>query len=132
MKDSVEARAMERAKGYYEDDAWKVIDVSRVRNDHKGYDLLVQRASEELKVEVKGSKKPYHGIPDLHSNELDDQGRLIADILFVVYLPDGLPSRVAIIPRDEFPQNCMQRKVTYCIRNAWKNPAFIKRFLGDV
>ena len=131
MKDSVETRAMERATKHYEDKAWKVTNVSRVRKDHKGYDLLVQRRSEELKVEVKGSKSPYHGIPDLHSNELDDQGRLIADFLFVVYLPDDLPSRAAIIPRNEFPPNCMQRKVTYCIRSAWKNQAFIKRFLEE-
>jgi hypothetical protein len=123
---------MDRAMKYYEDKVWKVTNVSRVRKDHKGYDLLIQRGSDQLKVEVKGSKSPCHGIPDLHSNELDDQGRLIADILFVVYLPDDKPSRVAIIPRDAFPPNCMRRKVTYCIRSAWKNPEFIRRFLEEV
>ena|ERR1035437_10107466 len=131
MRDSVENLAMARAMKYYEEYEGRsctVTNVSRLRNDHKGYDLLVQRGSEKLKVEVKGSKSPYLGIPDLHSNELDDQGLLIADFLFVVYLPDNLPPRMAIIPRKEFPSNCMQRKVTYCIRTAWKNQEFIRRF----
>lgn len=59
----VEVRAVELVVQYYESRGWAVTDVSRVRGEHGGYDLLVTKGSEQLKVEVKGCTRPY-GIPD--------------------------------------------------------------------
>jgi hypothetical protein len=48
---AVEARAMEVAAKYYEDEGWIVEDVHKTRS----YDLIIQRNGEEVHVEVKGT-----------------------------------------------------------------------------
>ncbi|HEV1994036.1 MAG TPA: DUF3883 domain-containing protein [Candidatus Acidoferrum sp.] len=131
MKGRVEDRAMKFAECYYRKKGWEVKNVARARGEHFGYDLFLERGSERLKVEVKGSAKPYHGIPDLYKNEVDEHKRLRADFLCVVYFPLGKPEKLAIIPRDRILPDCLKPKISYCISSKFKGPESIREFLVD-
>lgn len=131
MAERVEDRAMKFAESYYKKQGWEVQNVARTRGQHFGYDLFLERCSERLKVEVKGSAKPYRGIPDLYENEVDENKRLRADFLFVAYFPPGKPEKVAIIPRDRIPPRSLKPRISYCISNKFKSPEFIREFLSE-
>jgi hypothetical protein len=131
MEDSVETRAINLVVGYYESRDWEVTNVSRARGDHGGYDLLVQRGSERLNVEVKGCTRRY-GIPDPYITEFDPESRrLIADILCVVYFWCD-PPQLAIIPRDAIPPEYVVPKFGYRISGKFKNARTIDKFLVEV
>jgi hypothetical protein len=131
MGDRVEVRAMKFAECYYRKRGWAVRNVAHARGEHAGYDLFLVRGSEQLKVEVKGSAKPYHGIPDLYETEVDEHKRLTADLLCVVYFPRGMPEKLAIIPRDCIPPDCLRAKISYCISNAFKGAESVGQFLVE-
>ena len=81
----IETRAVTFAEAYYESIGWAVKNVSRVRGNHAGYDLFLEKDGEKLMVEVKGCSRLFQ-IPDLYGSEIDAATQmLIADELCVVY-----------------------------------------------
>jgi hypothetical protein len=131
MEDSVAVRAMKSAECYYKKKGWTVKNVAALGGEHAGCDLFLERDSERLKIEVKGSAKPYYGIPDLFGTEVNKHKMLIADFLCVVYLPPGKPEKLAIIPRDRIPPDCLKAKVSYRICNKFKSTESIREFLDE-
>jgi hypothetical protein len=132
MAESVEKQAMALARKYFEGNGWKVDDVSRLSGEHAGYDLCVTKGSKRLRVEVKGSAKPYYGIPDLYGASVDKDKRLIADVLCVGYFPESGPQKLAIKLRDDFPPDAMVPKSSYCIKNEYKSLESISERLVDI
>lgn len=132
MAESIEKQAMALAREYFERKEWKVVDVSRLSGEHAGYDLHVTKDSKLLKVEVKGSAKSFEGIPDLYGASVDNDMRLVADVLCVGYFPESAPPKMAIMLRDDFPPSAMQPKLSYCIKNEYKNRDSISKRLVDV
>jgi len=133
MEDRVELRAVEFARAYYESKGYTAANVSRVRGDHGGYDLLATRGDEKLKIEVKGSTKPF-GIPDPYHTEFDPKTRqLIADVLCVVYfVPGSEQPLLAIIPREAILPEYIIPKFGYRISGRFKNERTIRPFLVDL
>jgi hypothetical protein len=135
-EDKIDVRAMKWAKCFYEKKGWRVTDVARRRNEHSGYDLFLEKGSEQRMVEVKGCSTLY-GIPDLHHNEFiaDANGslRLVADELCVVYfLPDGQRKR-AIIPREEIPPEfVVTLRPSYRISGKFKNAKEMDEFIEEI
>ncbi len=130
-EERVELRAMKFAECYYKKSGWKVRNVSRNRREHAGYDLFLEKGSEQRTVEVKGCKKLY-GIPDFYDTEIDRESkRLIADELCVVYyLPDRQP-KLAIIPRECILPDNIVPKLGYRLRK-FKNARLMKKFFVEI
>ncbi len=132
MASDVEDRAMKLAYDFFEKNGWNPADVSRVHGAHGGYDLLLTKNSRTLTVEVKGSGKPYHGIPDLYHTQLDTTKNLVADYLCVGYFPPGGTEKLAIIPRAGFGPDAFNQVPHYCIKPKYKNRSFISERLVDL
>ena len=131
MEERVELRAMSFVRNYYETRGWKAENVSHTRGAHGGYDFLLTKDSEQLKVEVKGCCRPY-GIPDQYHSEFDESTRrLIADVLCVVYFLNSEPPKLAIIPRDSIPPEYIVPKRRYRISGKFKNEKTIRQFLVE-
>ncbi len=92
----------------------------------------MQKDSKTLTVEVKGSAKPYHGIPDLYYTQIDQNKELIADYLCVGYFPPDGPEMLAIIPRGHFPSDAFDARPHYCVKPKYKNRAFIDTHVTDM
>jgi hypothetical protein len=133
LEDRVESRAMELVRHYYERRGWEVKNVSRARGEHGGYDYLITKGSEQIKVEVKGCTRPY-GIPDPYHTEFDRESRqLIADLLCIAYfLPDSSTPKLAIIPRAAIPPEFVVPKFAYRISSRFKNARTINPFLVEL
>jgi hypothetical protein len=126
---SVELRAIEVVTRYYKEDGYEVENVTRVRGKHYGYDLVVQKNSTQLKVEVKGCTKLYQ-IPDSYSTQFDKATRqLIADFLCVVCFQDPQNPQLAIIPREAILPEYVIPKYGYRISGKFKNAKMMGRFL---
>ena len=129
---------MKWAECYYEKKGWKVTNVAhpRHRNEHSGYDLFLERGSEQRKVEVKGCSTLY-GIPDPYHTEFvanpDGSLRLVADELCIVYfLPDGKRKR-AIIPREEIgPEFVEVLRPSYRISSKFKKAQAMEEFIEEI
>ncbi len=129
VSDSVEKRAVEFVTAYYVRKGYVVTNVTRVRGDHGGYDLVAKSNEGELRLEVKGCSRPW-GIPDPYCTEFDaDTRRLVADFLCVVYFIGDVPPQLAIIPRDAIPPEYVVPKFGYRISGRFKNKATISPFL---
>jgi hypothetical protein len=122
--------AMQVAESYFTKQGWQVINVSRARGEHGGYDLYLSKGEERIRVEVKGCTRAY-GIPDPYHTEFDrDTKNLIADLLCVVYfLPDTPGPRIAVIPPDAIPTDCVTLKLGSRISSRFKNRDTIERFM---
>jgi hypothetical protein len=117
----VELRAMALVKRYYESKDWEVKNVSKARGDHGGYDYLITKGSEQLRVEVKGCTRAY-GIPDPYHTEFHPESRqLIADVLCVAYFIAGKETQLAIIPRSAILPEHVTQKISYRISGKFKN-----------
>jgi hypothetical protein len=115
---------------FFHSKGWLVRHSSDLLGVHVGYDLLLEKGPERLTVKVKGSNKPYSGIPDLYETSVDNQG-LVADLLCVGYFPAGRPEKLAVIPRAEIPRKAFTPKVSYRVSNDYKNQKRISKFLFD-
>ena len=136
MKMSIEHRAIEIARKYFERDH-KVDDVTRRKRGMKnrgGYDLQVLRKTSKAgfwKVEVKGSAHPW-GIPDLYGTEVEDKKgnrKLVADFLFVVYFVHGRRPICCKIPRRAIKSSLLIPKLGYRIRSTFKKEKILRKFL---
>lgn len=129
QEDRVEHRAMDFVKAYYENNGYSVLNVSKARGEHGGYDLFVTKGAESLKVEVKGCTRPY-GIPDPYHTEFDkDTLQLIADVLCVVYFIGEAEPALAVIPRSAIDPKHVTLKYGYRISSRFKNQKSISPFL---
>ncbi len=128
----IELRAIRFAEAFYEHLGWKVLNVSKVRGSHAGYDLLLEQNSERLTVEVKGCSSLYQ-IPDLYETEIDrETKRLAADELCVVYwLADDHPPQLARIPREALEPEYITPKLGYRISGRFKNERSLEKFMVD-
>jgi hypothetical protein len=115
-------RAIKFAEAYYEGLGWTVENVARVRGDHAGYDLFLEKDSERMTVEVKGCSRLYQ-IPDLYDTEINRETKqLIADELCVVYYVfQGHAPQVARIPRAAILPEFIVPKYGYRISGRFKN-----------
>jgi hypothetical protein len=130
-EERIELGAMKFAESYYEKSGWKVKNMSRKGGEHAGYDLYLERGSEERKVEVKGCTKLY-GIPDFYHAEIDRESkRLVADELCVVYFLPGRKHKLAIIPREDIPPDSVVPKLGYRLRK-FKNARVMKKFFEEI
>lgn len=123
----VELRAISLARQYFEAKGYSVVDVSRARG-HNGYDFLVKRAGKELKIEVKGASRRW-GIPDPYHTEFDKDGRLIADILCVVYLIEGEKPKICLIPRDAIGPEHIAVRTGYRISSKLKKEKVLGQYV---
>lgn len=127
MSERIELQAIRIAKSYFEDQGYSVKDVSRVRG-HNGYDLVVTRGNELQKVEVKGCSREWQ-IPDLFSTEFDENRRLVADLLCVVYVTSGgPPSGMCVIPRHAVLPEYVKPKSGFRISSRFKKKATLEQF----
>jgi hypothetical protein len=126
----IEKQAIDCAIEYLSTEGYSVRDVSRVRG-HNGYDLLAERGTETLRVEVKGCSREWQ-IPDLFDTEFDKDRRLIADILCVVYFANDLATHLCLIPRDAIPPDVVVEKRTYRLRSSFKKRAVLEVFVKPV
>jgi hypothetical protein len=129
---SVELRGMDLVRRYYESRGWEVQNVSRARGGHGGYDYLVTKGSEQLRVEVKGCSRRF-GIPDPYHTEFHPESRqLIADVLCVAYFISGEEPRLAIIPRAAILPEHVTQKISYRISGRFKNARTISPFFVEL
>ena len=126
----VEIRALEFAKNYYQYRGFAVKDVSRSRG-HNGYDLLLSRDSELIKVEVKGCSREWQ-IPDLFSTEFDSNNKLVADYLCVIYLVADHEPMICEIPRDAIPPEFVIPKTVYRISSRFKKRETLEQFCSSL
>ena len=128
----IETRAVTFAEAYYESIGWTVKNVSRVRGDHAGYDLFLEKDGAKLMVEVKGCSRLFQ-IPDLYGSEIDAATKmLIADELCVVYfLPGEDVPQLARIPRSALDPQYIVPKLGYRISGRFKNKRMMERFMID-
>jgi hypothetical protein len=133
MEDRVEHRAVALVERYYESKGWNVRNVSKARGEHGGYDLLVTKGDELLKVEVKGCTRLF-GIPDPYHTEFHPETReLVADVLCVVYfLPGAEHPQLAIIPRAAISPDHVIPKFGYRISGRFKNAKAITPFFVEL
>jgi hypothetical protein len=132
MAASSEKLAMGLVREFFEKNGWNVEDVSRKSGEHAGYDFLLTKDSKRLRIEVKGSSKPYRGIPDLYGTSVDKEKRLVAEFLCVGYFPENGPKKLAIIPRNDIPSDGLVPKSSYCIKNEYKSLEKISKRLVDL
>ena len=126
MAKSVEKRAIEVAKAYFEYHGYQITDVAHVRG-HNGYDLLAERDGRETRVEVKGVSRMW-GIPDAFETEFDDKMRLVADFLCVVFVK-AKPVQLCVIPRAAIKPMHIERRRGYRFKSSFKQANALKEFL---
>ncbi len=124
---------MQLAIEFLERNGWNVKDVSHVIGEHGGYDLLAQKVSQVLTIEVKGSSKRYEGIPDLHDTQVNESRKLVADYLFVGYFPSDDEEGLAIFPSDYFHPGdaAFTPKLSWVIHSSYKNERRVREHLVD-
>ncbi|MCZ6904247.1 MAG: DUF3883 domain-containing protein [Acidobacteria bacterium] len=130
MLKSVEKKAMALAESYLKNRGWCVEDVSRKRR-HKGYDFLARKGRKKVKIEVKGCSHPW-GDPRPHSTEFDEQKRLVADYLYVVYFIENERPKLVVIPRDAIKREYLTTKFSYCISSRFKKESVLRPYLKRI
>lgn len=130
MPNQVEQKAIAVATQYLRNRGYAVEDVSKKR-EHKGYDLIAEQNDASLKIEVKGCSRLW-GIPDPYVTEFDDERRLVADFLYVVYFIGCEEPTVCIIPRDAIKPEFVLPKHSYRVSARFKNEATLKPFLHAI
>ncbi len=130
MPNLIEQDAMRPAETYLKNRGWCVEDVSKNRR-HKGYDFLARKGHKKVKIEVKECSRPW-GIRDPYSTEFDEQKRLVADYLYVVYFIENERPRLCIIPRDAIKREDLTTKVSYCISSRFKKESVLRPYLKRI
>lgn len=92
---------MQVVKTYLSSLGYNCKDVSRRGGEYEGFDILAQKGSVSLKVEVKGSSNES-GIPDCYVNEFDVRQRLIADFIYIARFDHELRlKRIEVLSKKE-------------------------------
>lgn len=123
----VELRAIALARRYFQQEGYSVQDVSRKRG-HNGYDFLIEKSGKTLKVEVKGATRRW-GIPDPYNTEFDEQRRLVADLLCVVYFIPAESPKLCLIPRDAISPEYVSVRTGFRISSRFKNQKNLEQYL---
>ncbi len=127
MPNLIEQKAIIVAKRYLRNRDYAVEDVTRNR-EHKGYDLFATKGEETLKIEVKGCTRP-RGIPDPYVTEFDEEKRLVADFLYVVYFIGKRDPKLCTIPRDAINPEYVTPKHSFRISAKFKKESALKQFM---
>lgn len=126
--ESVEKEAIKCAISYEENKGNKVLNVSKARGEHGGYDLLSEdKNGKKIKIEVKGATR-YEGIPDPYHTEFDGNSKeMVADFLYVFYFPRdeeeykyGPKIRFYKIPRGAIKPEELKEKWGWVIKRSFK------------
>jgi|HubBroStandDraft_5_1064220.scaffolds.fasta_scaffold62954_2 hypothetical protein len=121
---SVENRAIVAVTTYLEAQGYVVENVSKNKKGnpkYHGLDLVARKPGEEITIEVKGTTKEW-GIPDPYGTEFHTETlALIADFLYVAYLPIDGPSYLYVIPREAIKPEHLEKKTGYRIKKRFKN-----------
>lgn len=134
MPNKVENDAIEVATKYLEKEGYTVQNVSRGKgrdSEHRGYDLVADKDGARIKIEVKGCTRPWN-IPDPYATEFDDDHRLVADFLYVVYFINEQPVRLCGVPRDAFKPEDITKKLGYRISSRFKNKKSLEPYLREL
>lgn len=94
-------------------------EVRRRVKGERGFDLLVEKNGEQLKVEVKTSNNHFGGIPDMHDSEfvmVNEEWKLIADRLVVVRLDEDNPIQLDILTKEEVDSYSSSHRTVTAIR----------------
>jgi len=129
MPNIVENKAIKAATDYLQKQGYEVENVSKSRkSEHHGYDLIARKAQEKpIKIEVKGCTREW-GIPDPYETEFAG-GRLVADLLYIVYFLKQEPPRLCIIPRDAIKPEYVTPKSGWRISSRFKNKKSLEQYL---
>jgi|SRR5208337_85638 len=122
-------KAISVSMRYFESKQYSVEDVSG-KPEHRGYDLIIKKGQENLEIEVKGSKNIWR-IPDFHVTEFDEEKRLIADFLCVVYLIELEEPKVCMIPRDAILPEYVSPLCGYRISSKFTKESVLRPFLKN-
>lgn len=126
---SVEKRAVQLATDYYRQQGYTVFDVSHSRRpEHGGFDLLLTRGAEQLRIEVKGCSREWQ-IPDPYCTEFAGEPlQLVADVLAVVYLEPNRRPRICEIPRDAISPDDLTEKRGYRLSSRLKKRGVLEPY----
>ncbi len=127
MPNLIEQKAISVAKRYLRNRGYAVEDVTRNR-EHRGYELVATKGDEALKIEVKGCTRPW-GIPDPYVTEFDEEKRLVADFLYVVYFIRKRDPKLCTIPRDAINPEYVTPKHGFRISARFKKESALKPFI---
>lgn len=135
MPNLIEEKAIEIAIRFLENQQYAVENVSRGKgknSEHKGYDLIARRSGEApIRIEVKGCSRLWE-IPDPYVTEFDEERRLVADFLYVVYLCSDQAPQLCAIPRDAFQPGDVVPKFGYRIRSRMKCKRVLEQFSRSI
>ena len=123
----VELKAIHCARRHFERDGYTVTDVSRKRG-HNGYDLLIEQDGQELKIEVKRATRRW-GIPNPCHTEFDENRRLVADMLCIVYFIETELPKLCLIPRAAIDPAHVSIRTGCRISSKFKNEGSLERFI---
>ena len=118
---------MTAASDYFTRAGFSVRNVARERG-HGGFDLLVTKGDDVKKIEVKGCSEEW-GIPDFYVTEFDDERRLVADVLCVVYFLSDRPiPKICLIPREAIPPELVTPQSRYRISSKFKKRSVLEKY----
>jgi hypothetical protein len=128
-KKSIELRAIHRAIAYYQSKDFEVEDVSRSKNsEHRGFDLRASKKREIFKIEVKGCSREWQ-IPDIYETERGQDGKLVADVLCVVYFIENQKPKICLIPRHAIEPSDLTKKIGYRISSRVKKQNVLEQYV---
>ena len=130
MSKKLDQKAIHIARQYLEFRGYTVEDAS-TSLAHTGYNLIVKRNTENLKIAVKASTRPWN-IPDLQPTEVDAVRSLVADFLYVVCLIGKEEPKLCIIPREAIKPEHVRPKSGWRISSRFKNESTLKPFLHAI
>lgn len=123
-----ERAAMTFVTHYLRRQGYDVRDVSGDRS-FRGFDLLATRDGVVVRIEVKGCTRPW-GIPDPYHTEFDEDRRLVADFLYVVYfLAEESTPKLCIIPREAIDPMMVTERRGYRISGRFTKASVLEKFL---
>ena len=131
----VEERAIKVAIAHLEKQGYTVNNVSKGKgpnSEHRGYDLIAQKAGGvPIRIEVKGCTRLW-GIPDPYVTEFDSNRRLVADFLYVVYLCNPEHPQLCAIPREALRPELLIPKFGYRISSRFKNKKSLEPYMQQL
>lgn len=132
MPNEVQEKAFTIVTEHLESKGYVVEDIrhsKRAQPGRRGYNVIARKVGEpELKITVKGSTRLW-GIPDPYVSEFDEERRLIADYLYVVFMPKDQPAKLCAVPRDAFNSDDVVEKRSFRFKSHVKKQDALERFV---
>jgi hypothetical protein len=132
MPNLVQEQAISAVEDYLERKDYTVEDIRHSKQkepQHRGYTLVASKAGgSPITINVKGTTKMW-GIPDVYVTEFDDDRRLVADYLYVVFILKNQSPRICAIPRDALKSDDIVEKHNYRFKGRIKKQETLERYL---